>query len=284
MVQIDNIRRPRVAGVFYPDKDIALEREISLLLESAPNKEINGEIISLISPHAGYMYSGGVAARAYSLLFGREYDLVVVIAPSHREYFTEVSIFDGLAYETPLGSIPVNTEAARLLEALHPNLIISSLGHQVDEHSLEVQLPFLQKVLDSFTLLPIVMGGQGRENIEALANGLAAVLKDRSALIVASTDLSHFYEYDRAVLLDMVVIEDVNTFNEDKLFNDLDKNRCEMCGGGTAIAAMKAARLLGANKSEILSYRNSGDVFGEKSEVVGYLSAVQYKLDNKKRF
>ena len=121
------------------------------------------------------------------------------------------------------------------------------------------------------------MGDQKQDNIDALADGLFEILQNKKALIIASTDLSHFYNYDRATLLDEVVVENVKNFNEVKLLSDLNADRCEMCGGGPAIVAMKASKLLGADKSEVLLYRNSGDVTGDKSEVVGYMSAVIYK-------
>jgi len=276
MAQEKKIRPPMVAGMFYPEKKITLEREVAMYLESGPEKKINGNVIGLIVPHAGYLYSGGVAARAYRNIINKDIDIVVVISPSHREYFTECSIFNGFAYSTPLGEIPIDAEVAQQLAKTHPNIIISEKGHRYDEHSLEVQLPFLQKVLNSFKLIPVVMGEQDLENIEALANGLADVLQNKKALIVASSDLSHFYRYEKASILDKVVVDNINNFDEDKLYTDLQAKRCEMCGGGPAIATMKASRKLGANKSEVLLYRNSGDVTGDKSEVVGYLSAVLY--------
>jgi AmmeMemoRadiSam system protein B len=159
---------------------------------------------------------------------------------------------------------------------MSPNIIVSDLGHEIDEHALEVQLPFLQHVLYDFKLLPIVMGNQDAANVDALSKALAELLKDCNALIVASSDLSHFHNYDKAVLLDKVVVEDINEFNDIKLAQDLTSNACEMCGGGPVLAAMKACRKLGANKAKVLLYRNSGDVSGEKDQVVGYLAGMLY--------
>jgi len=277
MSRDQKIRPPMVAGMFYPQKKQTLEREVAMLLENAQEKNISGRVVSLIVPHAGYLYSGGVAARAYRQVMDANLDVVVVISPSHREYFKEVSIYDGYAYSTPLGNIPVDRVLALELVQTHPQIILSDTGHRYDEHALEVQLPFLQKVLEDFTLLPIVMGDQNKDNIDALAEGLFEILQNKKALIVASTDLSHFYNYDRAALLDEVVVENVKKFDEEKLFSDLNADRCEMCGGGPAIVVMKASKLLGADKSDVLLYRNSGDVTGDKSEVVGYMSAVIYK-------
>ena len=222
------------------------------------------------------MYSGGVAARAYRQLMDRDFDVVAVIAPSHKIYFDEISIYNGTAYETPLGQISVEQEMARKLATLHPGIIYSNIGHNIDEHSLEVQLPFLQRVIEDFKILPIVMGNQDPANVDILAEALAKLLKDEKALIVASSDLSHFHNYDKAKMLDNVVVEHINNFDADKLGRDLQKGLCEMCGGGPVQAMMKATKILGAQKSKVLLYRNSGDITGDHNQVVGYLSAMFY--------
>jgi len=230
-----------------------------------------------VVPHAGYMYSGGVATRAYRQIMDKQIDVIAVISPSHREYFTEISIYDGYGYSTPLGILPVDKILAGELSEFSPQIILSEKGHRFEEHALEVQLPILQEVLSNFKIIPIVMGEHSYHNIETLAKALAKVLAGRNALLVASSDLSHFYNAQKAALLDNVVIENVKNFDDEKLFQDLQQGYCEMCGGGPAIAVMKACKLLGANKSEVLVYRNSGDVTGEYDEVVGYLSAVFYQ-------
>jgi AmmeMemoRadiSam system protein B len=272
----NKIRPAMVAGMFYPQKKITLEREVALVLENAPDDEIDARIVAIISPHAGYMYSGGVAARAYRQIIDKEYNVVIVISPSHREYFKEISIYDGYGYSTPLGVIPIDQAMANKFAEFHPKIILSEKGHRFDEHSLEVQLPFLQKVLDNFKLIPIVMGEQDMENIDILSQALSTILKEQKALIIASTDLSHFYNYDKATLLDKVVIENVKNFDPDKLFHDVQAGRCEMCGAGPVVTAMKASKMLGANKSKILLYRNSGDITGDRNEVVGYMSAILF--------
>jgi AmmeMemoRadiSam system protein B len=268
------IRQPAVAGMFYPDNKISLDQEVAMVLEKSQEIELQGEIVGMVVPHAGYVYSGGVAARAYRQLVDSEIDIVVVIAPSHSEYFTEVSIYDGYAYATPLGNLIVDNELATELANQSSQIVLSEKGHRFEEHALEVQLPFLQKTLNDFRFIPIVMGEHSRDNIQSLAEGLANVLKDKKALLVASTDLSHFYDDEKANLLDQVVVDDVENFDEEKLFQDLQSGECEMCGGGPAIAVMKACKLLGATKSQVLLYRNSGDISGDRSEVVGYLSAI----------
>jgi len=272
----DTTRRATAAGMFYTnDKDV-LERDLAVFLENSQQVEIVSRVYGLVAPHAGYMYSGGVAARAYRQVLDRDYDVVVVIAPSHKIYFDEISVYNGAAYETPLGKAQVHGKLARRLAALHPGIIYSNIGHNIDEHSLEVQLPFLQQVFDDFQLLPVVMGNQDTANVDILAESLAKLLKDEKALIVASSDLSHFHNYDKAKMLDNVVVEHIKNFDADNLGLDLQKGLCEMCGGGPVQAMMKATKLLGAKKSKMLLYRNSGDVTGEHNQVVGYLSAMFY--------
>jgi AmmeMemoRadiSam system protein B len=277
MVESPKIRPPMVAGMFYPQKKISLEREIAVYLENSPESPSSGKVVGMIVPHAGYMYSGGVATRAYRQVMGQEVETVAVISPSHREYFTEISIYDGYAYSTPLGILPVAKNIAQQLAEFSPQIILSEKGHRFEEHALEVQLPILQEVLENFTIIPIVMGEHSYDNIETLAKALAKVLHKQKALLIASSDLSHFYSVKKASVLDNVVVENLRNFDEEKLFKDLQQGHCEMCGGGPAVAVMKACKLLGADKSEVLLYRNSGDVTGEYDEVVGYLSAIFYK-------
>lgn len=273
----NKIRKSRVAGYFYSKEKETLQREVAIFLENSQAVDNVKKIYGLVAPHAGYMYSGGVAARSYRQIMDYKFDVVVVIAPSHHIYFEEVSVFDGEAYTTPFGVIKVDKELARELVASHDQIILSGLGHNNEEHSLEVHLPFLQYVLDDFKLLPIVMGNQDEANITALSESLTRVLKDKNALIVASSDLSHFHSYDKAALLDKVVVENINNFDDRQLFSDWQNNVCEMCGGGPVLVAMKTCRALGASKSKVLLYRNSGDVSGDKARVVGYLSALFYE-------
>lgn len=271
------IRKAAVAGAFYPAKKETLERDVAVFLENSLPVEIVTRIYGIAVPHAGYMYSGGVAARAYRQVMDREFDLVVVIAPSHKIYFEEISVYNGAAYETPLGEIPVDQDSAKKLASLHPGIIYSDLGHDIDEHSLEVQLPFLQQVFYDFSLLPIVMGNQDAANVDILAEALAKLLADKKALIVASSDLSHFHPYEKANTMDNVVAEDVARYDDAKLTDDLQNGLCEMCGAGPVLVTMKACKKLGANKAKVLLYRNSGDVTGDRDQVVGYMSAMFYE-------
>ncbi len=273
MVATVSVREPAVAGMFYPQDRNVLTHEVDALLRRADLKKIDGELRGLISPHAGYIYSGYTAANGYKLLQGKNFETVVIIGPSHREYFRGISIFPGSAYRTPLGLLEVD-DALRSEMIRDGGVIFSSiLGHR-EEHAVEVQLPFLQRVLGQFKILPIVMGDQGREYCLLLGEKLAEVLNGKKVLLVGSTDLSHYHSYDVACELDRIIIEDVRDYSEDRLLNDLEMHRAEACGGGPMAATLIASKKLGADSVEILHYCNSGDVTGDREGVVGYLSAA----------
>lgn len=272
----DKIRKARVAGLFYSKQKATLEKEVAVFLENSKRESGVNKIYGLVAPHAGYLYSGGVAARAYRQIVNEDFELIVVISPSHKMYFDEISVYNGNAYQTPLGDVKVDQESAKKLVSLHPDIIYSDFGHEIDEHALEVQIPFLQQALYEFKLLPVVMGNQDSANVEILANALAELLKDKNALIVASSDLSHFHNQEQAKALDNIVVETVAAYDYDSLAKNLQEGSCEMCGGGPVLVTMKACQKLGAKKSKVLFYRNSGDVTGEHDQVVGYMSAMFY--------
>jgi len=276
-------RRPQFAGSFYPDDPIKLTKDISQFYYDTEKKHIDGEVVSLVSPHAGYMYSGHVAAAGFKLLEGMKYDIVVVISPSHAAMFQGASIYNGGAYVTPLDKLYVDLDLAIKMGNINPSKVyLSSKGHTGGaisraEHSLEVQLPFLQVVLGDFKLIPIVMGEQEWDVCVALSEILAGTLRDKKALIVASSDLSHYHSAIDAQMLDNVVLSNVEGFNAQGLFSAISHGDCEACGFGPTATAMLAAQKLGADRSEVVKYAHSGEVSGDNDAVVGYMSAVQYK-------
>lgn len=276
------VRKPAVAGQFYTADPIALRAEIEQYFENARVQARDEDVVALVSPHAGYMYSGRVAASGYKLVRGQRYDVVAVISPSHTEAFPYSSIFPGTAYRTPLGDVPIDSEISSLVASNSELVKIDMAGHesrafQRSEHALEVQLPFLQVALGDFKLVPIVMGTQSSRAVEALGKALGRALAGRKALIVASSDLSHFHSDREARSLDKVFEKDLSAFDEKTLLSDLAAGRCEACGGGPVAAAMIAARMLGATRCEIISYANSADVTGDRTSVVGYLSAAMIR-------
>ncbi len=275
MSNVSGTRPPAVAGMFYP----ADPRELRTAVEdmTAPRSASGDRTpVGLLAPHAGYMYSGPTAGAAYSVLRHRRYDAVVIVAPSHREAFRGVSVFGGSAYATPLGEIAVNTGLRDALVETGPTIRVSMQGH-TEEHALEVQLPFLQVVLGDFTLVPLVMGEQSRETIGHLGDALGRVLAGVNVLLIASSDLSHYYAADIAERIDRVSIEDIRAFNPERLMDHLEENIAEACGGGPAVAAMTGWRSLGASAVEIAHHCTSGDVTGDRRSVVGYCSAIAWK-------
>jgi AmmeMemoRadiSam system protein B/AmmeMemoRadiSam system protein A len=271
------IREPAVAGAFYPDKPEILSRDIKRYLENTKEEKVEGDIVALISPHAGYMYSGQVAAYAYKLIEGIAFDSVVVIAPSHRALFKGASIYDRGGYRTPLGVVPVDVELSKRMMEKRKEIQFFPEAH-FQEHSLEVQIPFLQVVLKSFKLVPIVMEPYWNwETCQSVASAIAENVKGKKVLLVASTDLSHFYTYNIAIELDKIFLDHIERFDVEGLNRDLKNNRTEACGGGAVATIMLAAKMLGANHGKVLKYANSGDVTGDRSRVVGYVAGVFYK-------
>lgn len=269
-----NIRSARVAGMFYPGNKPELQSMVNDLLKlNQPEKQYD-KIFGIISPHAGYPYSGHTAAKAYNTLIGKSYSTVIVISPSHSEYFNGISVFNGDGYSTPLGNIEINKELANSIVAKSDSIFFGSEGHG-REHALEVQLPFLQTVLKEFQLLPIVMGDQSEKLIKELANVLGEVYNE-DTLIVASTDLSHFYSKEIANKLDSRIEAHIKNFDFFSLMNDLKENKCEACGGGPMSSLMMAAQSLGYTFSSVLERTDSSRTTGDDNEVVGYLSAVIY--------
>jgi len=271
------IREPAVAGAFYPDKPDVLSRDVKKYLENSKKEKIEGDIVALISPHAGYMYSGQVAAYAYKLVEGRAFDSVVVVAPSHRVLFKGASLYNRGGYRTPLGIVPIDTELSKKMMERRKEIQFLPEAHS-QEHSLEVQIPFLQVVLKTFNLIPIVMEPYWSwETCQSVASAIAETVKGKRVLLVASTDLSHFYTYNIAVELDKIFLNHIERFDVEGLNRDLKNNRTEACGGGPVVTIMLAAKMLGANHGKVLKYANSGDVTGDRSRVVGYAAAVFYK-------
>jgi len=273
-----DVRESLIAGSWYPGQAETLRQTIVDFLAAVEPQPLEGQLMGLIAPHAGYIYSGQVAACAYRQLqaaeeTARSLDLVVVISPLHRRPLGEYVTSQAACYRTPLGLVPLDAPAVDELEA--------AVGLQRtafdNEHSLEIQLPFLQVVLAEFKLLPVMMGSQSLHSCQRLAAALAEILRGRSALLVASTDLSHFYTYDHAVRLDRQTLTYIDAFDPEGLAQALHNGKAEACGGGPVVATMLAARALGANEARILDYANSGDVTGDHSSVVGYAAGAIYR-------
>ncbi|HXZ28880.1 MAG TPA: AmmeMemoRadiSam system protein B [Terriglobales bacterium] len=270
----EEVRQPAVAGNFYPADPKELERTIDGLLASAGAPTTQEPVVALIAPHAGYQYSGPVAAHSYALLKGRKFERVVVIAPSHFEAFDFTSVYEGDSYVTPLGAIPVDKAFAAKLASLAPGIRLSQRGHTPagpqGEHALEVQLPFLQRTLGQFKLVPIVMGDQSWESSRALGVALAKLIPGTDTLIVASSDLTHYRSADEVSRIDHHTLQAIEDWDTLSLSRNFQSGVWEACGGAPIVAAMIAAQRLGANQAKVLKYANTGDVTGDRSRVVGY--------------
>lgn len=275
MNRYEKVRDSIVAGSFYPDDPYVLRMQVEDYLNNAKLLDINN-IKALICPHAGYIYSGQVAAYSFKQIINKKFDSIIIISPSHSQSFDFVSIFDGDAYNTPLGKVNIDKKRSSLLVENNPKIHFSDKGHN-NEHSIEVQLPFLQYIFKEFEFIPVVIGSQSRQNIHAIGKTIGEVFKEENILVIASTDLSHYHPYNVALVLDKQVENLVEKFDIDNLEEEFLKNNIEMCGGGPVAAAMIAAKNLGANKALILKYLNSGDTSGERKAVVGYLAAALFK-------
>ena len=266
------VRRAAVAGTWYPGSSGALAAALDRHL-ARTSRDVPGELVALIAPHAGLMYSGPVAAHAYRLLRGRRFDVAVLVGPSHFVGFDGVAVVPSGGFETPFGVAAIDEPTAAELTAASP-LVREHPAAHAREHSLEMQLPFLQHLAPGTQIVPLVMGYQTRDTARALGDALASVLRRRHAVAIASTDLSHYRDAGTAAALDRVVIDCVSRFDADGLQQALDEEPNHACGGGPTVAVMRAAQQLGAGDAVVLDYADSGDVSGDKSAVVGYLAAA----------
>lgn len=259
---------------WYPSSPVDLRSVVTETVEQAPALDLTGDVVGLIAPHAGYYFSAHVAGAGYRQVRDGGYDTVVLIGPDHAgAALGDLALPDFDAWRTPLGVVPVDSE---LVAALGERVRLRRVAGD-SEHSLEVQLPFLQTVLSDFTLLPVMMGSQSPAACRDLGQAVAEVVRDRQALLVASTDLSHFHPDVAARQLDEETLRYVLSFDPDALAQALEANEAHACGGGPVAAVMFAARQLGATQAQLVKYATSGDVWSDKSQVVGYAAVVLTK-------
>jgi len=269
-------RSPVVAGAFYPGTARQLEHQIGQFFANVKSTPIEGETVGLISPHAGYVYSGQTAAYAYAQVRGASFDVVAVISPLHQMALGRFATSSAGAYETPLGTVPLNED---LVAELQREIRMSRVPYD-GEHSLEVQIPFLQVALKGLTLLPVMIGDPSFAAGEELGAALARILAGHRALIVASTDMHHIPDYDQVVRRDQAVIDALATLDLDRIKSALSPWDCSVCGRIPVYAMLTAAQALGADSIRILHHTTSGDVTGVRTPgqyTVGYLAAAVYR-------
>ena len=271
-----DFRQSPHAGTWYPGTEQELTQQIEKFLHEV-EPGFPGEIFGLVTPHAGYVYSGPVAAYAYKAILDMTFDNVIVIGPSHYHGFSGVSVDTMAGRVTPLGTVEFDTNLAMAIIAQDKRIRYDPGAH-IEEHSVEIQIPFLQKVQRELHLVEIVMGTQDLETCKLLSNALVKTCKGKKVLLIASSDLSHFHQQNIAEQLDNRIVEAVSKYDPEMLFNRLKTDSCEACGGGPIVVVMMATKALGATHSHSLKYATSGTISGDYSRgVVGYLAAAFYK-------
>lgn len=277
-----NVRPSPIAGTWYPGQPDILARDLEQYLDQAEVQPPRGKIWAVVAPHAGYRYSGPVAAYAFKCLHGLDPEVVAVISPLHYGHNAPILTTAYDAYQTPLGLVEVDTPAVdRLNQALQKRMgyELTPLA-QDPEHSLEIELPFLQHILGHFRLLPVMMRNQRPPLAEALGQSLAEVLQDRPALLVASSDLSHFYPQPEAEALDAEILRRLEAFDPRAVLEAEAERVGFACGAGAIAAVLWAAQELGANRVTVVRQATSGDVTGDYDSVVGYGAAVIWQEGN----
>ncbi len=270
-------KEPSVAGTFYPSDEKELKEMVEKFLSGAEKVPVNGKLLAIISPHAGYIFSGHVAAYGYKNIEGSDIKKVIIIGPSHHTAFKGASVYTKGSFRTPLGTVKINEGLAEdlLNEAADVRF---NPGAYAKEHSIEVQLPFLQTVLKDFTIVPILIGSPTKQSFKHLTEKLSEIIReDEKVIIIASTDLSHFHDYETAIKMDKKMIDAVERMSIGDVEEYLSNREAEMCGGYPVIFTMAVARVLGANMGVLLKYANSGDVTNDRNRVVGYASIGVYK-------
>jgi MEMO1 family protein len=270
-------RPAAVAGSWYPANPGALAKEVDDYVGRAADAP-TGEIDAIWVPHAGIMFSGPVAAYAYKAAAAHDYDLAVLVGPSHFVGFEGVALYPEGEFATPLG--PASIDAAAAASIARARIVRSLPEAHAREHSLEMQLPFIKRLLPGVRIVPLLMGDQDRRTIEALADALVQAVPSQRSLLVASTDLSHYFDATAAATLDGAVQDRVEDFDVEGLLSlfesypAAERGRHVGCGIGPAISVMMAARARGAREARILKYGHSGEISGDYEGVVGYLAAA----------
>lgn len=267
-------KEPSVAGTFYPSDKNTLKEAVEGFLFKAEAKPHSGRLIAIISPHAGYIFSGQVAAYGYKNLKGSSIKRVILIGPSHQVGFKGASVYTKGGFRTPLGLVRINEKLAE--DLLNETADVRFYPEAYEkEHSIEVQLPFLQTVLKDFTIVPILISSPTRQTIEHLVSRLTEII-DEKTLLIASTDLSHYHDYLKAKEMDSKIIAAIERLSIVDTERLLRNGEAELCGAFPVLITMEVSQRVGANMGVLFKYANSGDVTDEKDRVVGYASIGFY--------
>ena len=279
------IRKPAVAGTFYPENPDTLKKTIE---DCFTNEFGVGHIpklndfdggdypINVMVPHAGFIYSGQVASHGYCQIVQNGFpEVFIILSPNHTGYGSEVSVFNEGEWITPLGNVNIDEEFANSIISCS-DVASADFDAHLFEHSIEVQLPFLQYFSDDFSIVPIVMGSQSFSASTDLAKAIfdSAQKLNKSYCVIASTDLSHFNNQEKANTVDGFVLEDIEHMNEFKLYEEVIQYNITMCGYGPVMTTIAISKMCDKHKCEILQYKTSGDVTGDLTSVVGYASGI----------
>ena len=277
MSALTEIRPSPIAGTWYEGQSERLALAVDGYIARAQLPELPGQVIAVIAPHAGHVYSGPVAGYAFAAILGSSPSVVAVLSPMHHLYPYPFITSAHASYATPLGEIPVDRALINELDGKLKQRLGFGLTPVVNdpEHSLEIELPFLQRsIKGAFTLLPVMLRQQTRESARQMGEALAETLTGKNALLVASTDLSHFYRQETANSLDAAMLAAVESFSPEGVFDVETSGKGEACGLGALAAVLWAAKALGADTVKVLNHATSGDVTGDFKRVVGYGAAV----------
>ncbi len=267
-----------IAGTWYTSEAAALSRQIDSFINDAmiTEEDIHGKVTGLVAPHAGYRFSGRTAGYAYKTIKGEKRDLVVILSPFHQYFSGDLITTTHQAYSTPLGEVPVDMDAlVKLEEVLKKNSIPIHQVSNDSEHSLEIQLPFLQRALSAnFKLLPLMIRSRDVHILEQTAEALFNVVEDQNFVIIASTDLSHFYPLDIAEVMDVEMLKQIKEMNPEGVLSAEREGSASACGASAVAVMLWLTKKVGAKKAHILNYSTSADSTDDKTSVVGYCSAA----------
>ena len=275
----EEVKQPNVSGQFYPADPQVLSKTLEGLLSEAKSEEIKGNILVLISPHAGYEFSGRTAASGYNTIKGRDYDTVILLGPSHFVGFKGAALWPKGAFRTPLGEIPVDESVSYSLMLSSP-VFFSYPEAFSREHSIEVQLPFLQKILGEFKIVPIILGQIDFYDCQHISAVISKVIKEKKCLLIASTDMYHGFNYKEGELIDIYTLSLIKKLNSQQLYESIQAKEALLCGWAAVTVSMLVAEDLGYKQVKVIDYTNSAKVTGRDKVgeyCVGYSSVVMYK-------
>ena len=274
------IREPAVSGIFYPKNSTELNENLESLFRdsnfgpgSLPPSSNNERIYGMVSPHAGYMYSGAVAAQGYYKLSSSKFESAIILGPNHYGLGSEVAIMNTGSWKTPLGEIEIDSEVA---EEIHRNCDIVNIDEQAHsrDHCIEVQLPFLQYIRKEFKIVPIILINQGKNTCKKLGNDIYESIKERNLIPIASSDLTHYESNSQAHEKDNLLISAILSLDIEKFYSILISFNVTACGYGAIATVMEISKRMGATKGKLLRYATSGEVAGDNKSVVGYSSIL----------